>query len=99
MDQIASWARQGSLWPMTFGLACCAIEMMHLSAHATTRSTGYNLPRLAPTVRRYDRGGHVDEQDGTRVEDSLRSDARSEMGDFDGQLCEWRVTIITAIRS
>ena len=26
---IVSWARQGSFWPLTFGLACCAVEMMH----------------------------------------------------------------------
>lgn len=29
VKSLVSWARQGSFWPLTFGLACCALEMMH----------------------------------------------------------------------
>jgi NADH-quinone oxidoreductase subunit B len=32
LEESLNWARQGSLWPVTFGLACCAIEMMSAGA-------------------------------------------------------------------
>jgi NADH-quinone oxidoreductase subunit B len=32
VDYVFNWARKSSLWPLTFGLACCAIEMISASA-------------------------------------------------------------------
>lgn len=45
VEGIFSWARSGSLWPMTFGLACCAVEMMHCAA------ARYDLDRLGVIFR------------------------------------------------
>ncbi|TYB32479.1 MAG: NADH-quinone oxidoreductase subunit B [Flexistipes sinusarabici] len=45
VDGLVNWARRSSLWPLTFGLACCAIEMM------ATGAAKYDLDRLGVIFR------------------------------------------------
>jgi NADH-quinone oxidoreductase subunit B len=45
MDEIAGWARKSSMWPLTFGLACCAIEMI------ATAASHYDLDRFGIMFR------------------------------------------------
>ena len=40
LDKVVNWARRSSIWPMSFGLACCAIEMMSMA------SSRYDIARL-----------------------------------------------------
>lgn len=45
LDEVAAWAQAGSLWPLTFGLACCAVEMMQAAAPR------YDLDRFGVVFR------------------------------------------------
>jgi len=46
LDKIVNWARKSSIWPMSFGLACCAIEMM------STGASRFDLARFGAEVFR-----------------------------------------------
>jgi len=46
LDNMVNWARRSSIWPATFGLACCAIEMM------ATGASRFDLARFGAEVFR-----------------------------------------------
>jgi len=49
IDQVFNWARLSSLWPVTSGLACCAIEMMAVAmAHHDIARFGMEIFRASP---------------------------------------------------
>jgi len=45
VDKLVAWAQGNAMWPMTFGLACCAVEMMHAGA------SRYDLDRFGVIFR------------------------------------------------
>src|SRR6266436_659606 len=77
-DDLITWARTGSLMWMTFGLACCAVEMMQMSMPR------YDAERFAAAVRRDDCCGYADQQDGAGAAQGLRPDAGAALCDLDG---------------
>ncbi|MDP4290898.1 MAG: NADH-quinone oxidoreductase subunit B family protein [Bacteroidota bacterium] len=49
IDKLANWARSNSLWPLTFGTSCCAIEMMSAaSAKYDWSRFGFEVARATP---------------------------------------------------
>jgi len=53
LEQLLNWARGNSVWPVTLGLACCGIEMMHASAPR------YDMDRLGVIFRHSPRQADV----------------------------------------
>ena len=48
LDKLVNWGRAGSIWPVTFGLACCAIEMMDAGASTNDQDRFGILFRASP---------------------------------------------------
>jgi NADH-quinone oxidoreductase subunit B len=47
-EELFQWARTGSLWWMTFGLACCAVEMIHVNMPRYDMERFGVAPRASP---------------------------------------------------
>ena len=88
IEDLVKWARRNSVWPATFGLACCAIEMMAVG------TADYDISRFGMEVfraftassRSHDRRGPGVAEDGARAPSGLRPDDGAEVGDLDGGL-------------
>src|SRR3974377_1771287 len=92
VDYVFNWARQSSLWPLTFGLACCAIEMIAAGNPPlpTPPLRGRRFRPAPPPIGPDDRGGDRNSQNGPGAEAHLRPDAGSEMGHVDGRVLQCR---------
>ena len=95
MQELYNWGRKNSIWPLQFGLACCAIEMIATAASrydiAPVRRR--SLPTVAAPGRPDDRGRHGDQENGAANRAPLQPDARSEIRHLHGRLRNFRRTI------
>ena len=88
------------MWPATFGLACCAIEMMATgAAHYDTARFGMEVFRASP--RQADLmivAGRVSPEDGPGAPPGLRPDGRAQVGHLDGRVREHAAGCSTTTR-
>ncbi len=88
LDAVVNWVRKNSIWPMTFGLACCAIEMMSMGASRFDIAR-FGAEVFRPSPRQVGPDDHCRPrlaEDGACHPRTLPADARAEVGDLDGRL-------------
>ena len=91
LDKLITWARTGSMWGLTFGLACCGVEMIHCWM------SRYDLDRFGfapmPSPRSADVmivAGTLTNKMAPALAQGLRPDGRATLCDLDGLLRQWR---------
>ena len=92
LEDLVRWARRNSVFPATFGLACCAIEMMaHRRRALRPRALRHGgLPRQPAPGRPHDRRRPRQPEDGAGAAPGLRPDGRAQVGHLDGRVREQR---------
>jgi len=101
LDKAVNWARKSSIWPLSFGLACCAIEMMSMSASRFDVAR-FGSEVFRPSPRQADLmivAGRLSQKNGSGHPPTLRSNARAQVGYLHGRLRHFRRRLPTTTLS